>query len=85
MFMIRELSIVVVSKTTLGAVQQTSERREPRCTVPLHNLVCVETYAMKVVHMIDQVRRNQALGRAERTLQHGRFLYRASRAHGAVC
>ena len=63
MLMIRERSIVVMSKTTLDAVQQTSERRDPRCTVLLHDLVDV----------IDQVRRNQALSRTKRTLQHGRF------------
>ena len=63
MLMIRERSIVLMSKTTLDAVQQTSERRDPRCTVLLHDLVDV----------IDQVRRNQALSRTKRTLQHGRF------------
>ena len=73
MFMIRERSIVVMSKTTLNTVQQTSERREPRRTVLLHDLVGIETYAMKDVDMIDQVRRNQALGRTKRALQHRRF------------
>ena len=63
MLMTRERSIVVMSKTTLDAVQQTSERRDPRCTVLLHDLVDV----------IDQVRRNQALSRTKLTLQHGRF------------
>ena len=68
MFMIFERSIVVVSKTTLNAAQQTSKRREPRRTVLLHDLVGIETYAMKDVDMVDQVRRNQALGRAKRAL-----------------
>ena len=65
MFMIFERSIVVVSKTTLNAAQQTSKRREPRRTVLLYDLVGIETYAMKDVDMVDQVRRNQALGRAK--------------------
>ena len=68
MLMIRERSIVVMSKTTLDAVQQTSERRDPRCTVLLHDLVGIETYAMKDVDMVDQVRRNQALCRTKRAL-----------------
>ena len=73
MLMIRERSIVVMSKTTVDAEQQTSERRDPRCTVLLHDLVRVETDAVKDVDVIDQVRRNQALSRTKRTLQHGRF------------
>ena len=59
MLMIRERSIVVMSKTTVDAEQQTSERRDPRCTVLLHALVRVETDAVKDVDVIDQARVNQ--------------------------
>ena len=68
MFMIHKRSVVVVSETTVSTVQQTSERRKSRRAVLLHDLVGIETYAMKDIDMVDQARRNQALGRAKRAL-----------------